>query len=307
MVKLLFILLSLSIPVDAQHVSTSPVKVFSRSLSDWGKLTPLERHKRGVDGDIKSRKISLNVIKQTDGIKSGLVIAYGHVIQPPYKVYIENKGIMVNGVQVSPSLIWQREVPKYSGKVPLGTEAKLQSAMAVSKKAHEIFCEFRITKAKEEVAAEILNFVKNSTETVLDAYWTDESRKDSLRIKWIDGVGSDSIDFPRSSCQNFITKLRSLLLPGEKNPEARHKQALGDYARGIIKRLNMGQIIVFASHGEGELRWDRRDEVNKIMGMKELNEIEKVEALNKLGFGYGGALDIIENHNSSEWKVQGPN
>lgn len=301
-IKLLIYTLIFAVPVrvNAQVVSTSPVKEFSGSLSDWGKLTPLERHKRGVDGDIKSRKIALNVIQQTGGIKSGLIIAYGHVIQPPYKVYVEDKGIMVNGVQVSPSLIWEREVPKYTGKIPPGTEAKLQSAMAVSKKAHEIFCEFRITKTKEDVAAEILNFVKNSTGTVLDAYWTDESRKDSLRIKWVDGVGPDDIDFPDGSCQYFMAKLRSLLFP----PEARHRQALEDYVNSIKKRLNMGVIMVFTSHGEGELRSDRRDEVNKIMAMKELNENEKVETLHKLGFGYSGALDIIENYNSDEWKAR---
>lgn len=303
-IKFIFILIIFAVPVKghAQHVSTSPIKAFSGSLSDWGKLTPLERHKRGVDGDIKSRKIDLNVIKQTDGIKSGLVIAYGHVIQPPYKVYIEDKKIMVNGVQVSPSMIWQREVPKYTSKISSATEAKIHSAMAVSKKAREIFCGFNL-KTKEEIASEILSFVKNSTDTVLNAYWTDESHKDSLRIEWVDGVGPDAIIFSKSSC-HFVAKLRSLLLPGEQKPEARHKQALEDYASSINKRLNMGRIMVITSHGEGELRLDRRDEVNKVMGMKELNENKKVEALNELGFGYSGALDIVENYNSDEWKVQ---
>lgn len=290
--------------VHAQHVSTSPIKAFSGSLSDWGKLTPLERHKRGVDGDIKSRKIDLNVIKQTGGIKSGLIIAYGHVIQPPYKVYIEDKNIMVNGVQVSPSLIWEREVPKNTVIIPAGTKAKVQRAMAVSKKAHEIFCELRNKKTKDEVAAEILSFVKNSTDTVLDAYWTDTFHKDSLQIKWVDDVGSDSIDFPRSSCPSFMDKLRALLLLGSQSPEARHKRALETYTRGLKKGLSMGHIMIFTSHGEVGLNWDQRDEVNKIMGMKKMSENEKVEALNKLGFGYSGALDIVENYNSDEWKVQ---
>lgn len=304
-IKILFLLISLCslAQVNAQEVSTTPAKAFG-SMADWAKLTPLERHKRGVDADIKSRKIELKVIPQTHGVKSGLVIAYGHVIQPPYKVYTEDDRIMVNGVQVSPSLIWQREVSKYSGKLTPVDKERYKRALAVTKQANVIFCDLKDSKPNEEVAATILSFVKKSTDIVIEAHWTDVFPKGSLQFQWVGDAGPDVIDFRNSSCQIIVSKLHWLGKLFEQSPKKRHKQILEDYVKGIIKRLNMGQIMIFSSHGEGDLRWDKRDDVNKIMGTKELSENDKVEALHKLGFGYSGALDIIENYNPEEWKVQ---
>lgn len=98
-----------------QGKSTAPAQ--TKRIIAWDKLSPLERYKQGAGANIKSRKIKITPINQTTGISTGLVIAYGHIIPPPYKIYIENNSIMVNGIQVSPSLVWEREVRAQSNPI----------------------------------------------------------------------------------------------------------------------------------------------------------------------------------------------
>ena len=125
---------------------------------DWEKLTPLEQYKQGVGKDIKSRKIDLKPITPKDGIKTGLVIAYGHVIKPPYKVYIEDSKIMINGVQISPSLIWERETPKSQYKSTPEQKQKYKRIIEVTEQARKIYCDNRTRKSDREMRKKIIKF-----------------------------------------------------------------------------------------------------------------------------------------------------
>jgi hypothetical protein len=89
-----------------------------------------------------------------------------------------------------------------------------------------------------------------------------------------------------------------------KTLEERHQDTLQNYVASLQKGLETGQVMVFASHGESQLNSDRRKEVNQVMQEKSMSESEKIEALNKLGFGYSGAMDIVENYLPEEWKVK---
>ena len=51
----------------------------------WQKETALKRHMllTRIKG---SRRIEIHPVRQAEGISTGLVIAYGHIIPPPYKI-----------------------------------------------------------------------------------------------------------------------------------------------------------------------------------------------------------------------------
>ena len=86
--------------------------------------------------------------------------------------------------------------------------------------------------------------------------------------------------------------------------EERHRGALDESIKGFKKRLEMDLTLIFSSRGEGQTREDIRSKVVAIMENKELTESNKIEQLKKIGLGYSGGLDVIENYNTEEWTVE---
>jgi hypothetical protein len=127
--------------------------------------------------------------------------------------------------------------------------------------------------------------------------------KGSLVIKYKGESSGDGIVFSENSCPSFWEKMQAKGFK-HKTLEERHQDTLQNYVASLQKGLETGQVMVFASHGESQLNSDRRKEVNQVMQEKSMSESEKIEALNKLGFGYSGAMDIVENYLPEEWKVK---
>lgn len=49
-------------------------------------------------------RMSINPERPDSGITTGLVVAYGHVLQPPYRVEARGQAVFVNGVQIDPPI-----------------------------------------------------------------------------------------------------------------------------------------------------------------------------------------------------------
>ncbi len=275
-------------------------------------LSPLERYKRTVDKDIKSRKIDLKPVKQVDGIKTGLVIAYGHVVQPPYNVYVGGKGIMINGVQISPSLIWEREVTQKASPhhPPSPTEPEtLNRELEVARAAVKIFQEGKYRKSDMERYNDAITYLLASTDVVKNIRLKNSFKEgDIIHVCWKrfeHCIGAIKLyDEDRVKQQHT----REANLPVKdmqpQTPEDRQKNALETSIKSIQNRLNMGFTLIFTSHGEGQKRTDIRKEVTRIMNNGHLNEETKIDELKKIGFGYSGALDIIENYHLEEWEIE---
>lgn len=293
----------LPILVNAEEKKASPLQ--GKGIVGWSKLSPLERHKQGVDGDIKSRKIDLKPVKQADGIKTGLVIAYGHVIPPPYKVYTENKKVMINGVQVIPSMVWEREAPKYVPTTRTTDEQKLaKRSTEVLAEARRIYCSGKDTKSMSLLSDDISNHISNAKDVVISAKWYSGKKlpQDSIQITWVKNVGPDAVSFRASECTDILRTSSEL----RGQADVRHQDALAEGQKSIERRLEKGWTLIFASHGQGQSYGDVRDEIVAVMENADLSPDQKAEEIKKrkLGFGYSGALDVVENYSSGEWKAR---
>lgn len=287
--------------LHAQEQSTAPAQ--AKGPVAWDKLSPLERYRQGAGANIKSRKIQIEPVNQTTGINTGLVIAYGHVLQPPYRVYLEGNRVLINGVQVVPSFVWERETKKAKSDIASDRKQRYSRIEAIQKLVLEIYCDGKGKKAGNVLVEEMLGSIRKETDIVVQASWQGDFPKGSLSVQYRGEDGADSIDLRETNCPSFWEKLRAKNQKKQTTDE-RHMEVLAGYVDGIKKGLEMGQVKFFASHGVSELGKDCRDDVNKIMADKNTSETQKAEALHQLGLDYAAALDVISNYSGAEWRVQ---
>lgn len=287
--------------LHAQDQSAAPSK--TKGAVAWDKLSPLERYKQGAGSNIKSRKIQIEPVSQATGISTGLVVAYGHVIQSPYRVYLEGDRVLINGVQVVPSVIWERETKKAKSAMSSDKKQRYSRIQAIQKRVLEIYCDGKGKKANKVLAEEILASIRKETDFIEKASWQGDFPKGSLSVQYRGEDGADSIDLRETNCPSFWEKL-SAKNQKKQTTDERHLEVLAGYVDGIKKGLEMGQVKFFASHGVSELERDCRDDVNKIMADKDASETQKAEALHQLGLDYAAALDVISNYSVDEWKVR---
>jgi len=267
-----------------------------RELSPWEKLKGIERAKflSPVKG---SRKIEINPVTPKDGIKTGLVIAYGHVIKPPYRVYYEGENLMINGVQVRPSLILERERKKKRKPEP-HSKGHVSKATKIMNTLKKMYMEGLKTKSLYEVQDEITEFVLKSSDVYKNPRWLSD---DVMEVRFTDPDIGFRINFSKTP-------------PIKVDPELRkkwQKKRTKEIHESILKRtkgtLRGGHTIIFLSGGgrQGHHN-DIRPKVNKIMTEKGLSEEERIDKLKDQIFlgSYESAFDVIENYNPEEWKVE---
>ncbi len=257
------------------------------------KLTRLE-HARKISRIKGSRKIDIRPIRQDKGIKTGCVIAYGHFMKPPFEVkYVDHK-LMINGVQVEPSIVLERErknrKPMESGYLKI-----VQRRMDVSKEIRKKYQEEKTYKSEVQLQRDILAFAK-SKDVVLDAKW----KNNAFMISFASGTGFGfmTLDKPRK--------------PEGWKPRSRKKvihEAEQSTLKGIKSALELdrGECLMFGSDLARMSLYDPRVIVGEIMKDPKLpTEEDKIEALQKKVFRglYEGAFDVIENYIPEEWKVE---
>lgn len=281
-------LFTVPILLSAQENSTTTVQTKKEAIP-WDKLTRFEQAKRSSSITIKgSRKIDINPVPQNDGIKSGGVIAYGHFIKAPFVIqYIAHK-LIINGVQVEPSLIWERE---YKAKKPV--DPKLlelaQRQIDVSKEIKTRYRWHKLYKSNTRLKEDIIAFAK-SKEVVLDAKWDN----DAFLISFAGGTGFEFMEL-ESPAKPFGWKKRT-------RDEA-FQEAEQSSIETITKDLRLGGCVGFQNGSRISIN-DPREKVNKILKDSTLTYEKKADLLSDTVFlgNYDVAFDVLENYNPKEWQ-----
>lgn len=166
--------------LHAQEQSTAPAQATAQKMAG-AVLTPIETARKltRIKG---SRKIEIKPIKQADGIKFGMVVAYGHLIPGPYKVEIVADKVFVNGVQVSPSLVAERDVKPV--KIPTDKKAFAQQMYDLNREIKKKYYVKALFIDKKKLQSEILSYTKSQS-IVEDARWG----TDILFVKYVGDVG----------------------------------------------------------------------------------------------------------------------
>lgn len=256
----------------------------------WGKLTPFERAKK--TSRIKgSRKLDIKPVVPVDGITTGCVIAYGHFLRPPFAVsYVEHK-LVINGVQVEPSLLLERE-QKNKKPVAAGSLNLAQRRIDVSKEIREKYQKEKNSKSESQLRSDILAFAK-SKDGVFDAKWDNNAFMISFSSSL--GFGFMELDAPVKP-ENWTSKSKDVRL----------QEAEQQSMEMVKSTLGMGDCLVFGGDAGRMSIKDPRENVIKIMADEKTTVEQKAELLGQRAFlgSYEEAFDVIENYNSREWDLK---
>jgi len=249
-----------------------------------------------------SRKIDIHPIKQSQGITTGLVIAYGHVIPPPYKVEYQGKRLMVNGVQVEPSLLLEREEarnrPPPPTQVQLGAYRETGRAIRL---AYKLYVEGIKTKPLEKVQDEVIRFLDKSSGVFQNPKWTGATTLDVHLADYGKPILL-GLDFSEEPLPEDYAET-----PQEKEKAAEgERRACEQVLSWIIGDLRKGHSVTFKSTGGQQIGGDVRAKVRKIMADTGLSREQRIERLREEVFrhSYGPALDVIDNYDPKEWEVK---
>jgi len=318
--KMILIALVFAVPVllNAQEQSTAPaqakregertteavnaVKKHEAELKSgvdtrlpWEKKKGLERHKMlsVIHG---THKIDIHPAKQADGIKTGLVIAYGHIIPPPYKVeYVADK-LVINGVQVKPSLIRERENDlQIKSAPPANKKEELWKGTKIEDVAQELYVNGLKNKPLEKVQREIIELISKSTDVYENPVWVSEK---ALRVQ----LAGSHIQYLMQFSEKPIVVLSPVEL--KRQSDERTGKAQKSILESVKKQLEKGKTIGFLSNGGEVDHWDPRGDVNEVMGEKGLTKDQRIEKLHDKNFTYDIAVDIVDNYAPSEWQTK---
>jgi len=284
---------------SAQPWQVLPAEISARKArnqkvhEEWNKLPPIEQARRssGIKG---SRKIAVSPVKQADGIKTGLVIAYGHIIPPPYKIETDGRNLLINGVQVDPSLVGERERKKQSGlHSPMSPEQAKQYRRQdeVDSQVLAIYRAGAGKKPMEQVRTEILELLRKSTDVYLNPGVSDKGYGGEI-------AGSGGLQFSMP-----LTLADSPKVP-DSVIKARASEARKDTVSMFSMDLKNGACIVFVSDGYTiGVNKSRLGNVYDIMQEPGLSNDDRIEKLKTQVFNnYEASFQIVENYRPEEWK-----
>jgi hypothetical protein len=228
-----------------------------------------EKHQRKVDRHIEITP------KQDGGINSGLVVVFGHLVKPPYKILFDNNHLLVNGVIVRPSPIQQREhgrIDRSSTTAEVAYAKKISSLMSA---AQEMYRETPAAMSQAQMESQILDFVKTQ-DIVADAKWTAASAMD-VTVRDANGASFRLvIQFSKTAP---ISKT-----PDEINANAAKNQ--GHHVQRLEEELGRGQCLFFSTDGgESNCSILRNAEFQKrisaIMSNAKLSEEDRLAQVRK--------------------------
>ncbi len=237
-----------------------------------------------------SRKIEIVPIKPAEGIATGGVVAYGHFIPPPYKVEYPDERLLINGVQVMPSLVRERERREHPMK-PLSPEnqAIQEKVGRLIRDAEEIYAKGKWLTSASVRQQKVLEMLGKHPDLVQKPRWQSEVLCYSTPV------------YSGSSCVNFGPSMFSSPKMQARNEAKNVAERISE----IERLLAEGMWVCFGSTlgGMGTTH-DSRASVNEIMKNPALSRNQKVELLEEHVFkNYDLALDVVDNYSAKEWGI----
>lgn len=232
--------------------------------------------------DKRDRRVAIQPKRLANGIKRGLIIAYGHPLRPPYSIEVRGEKIYVNAVQVLPSTLDE----KYWASIPKPTQNDREKAIRESlwKSGNEIQERAR----KGESHEKIFEFAKQQP-YMNNVHW--ESRG-VLEYTLPNGQPS-SIELPQ---------------PGEvriNEMEIKRRSAVATRARAkqIELMLRKGRCVIFVDSGISEqiMRESFPSGVPQIMDDATLSAESKAKRLRELLSVESVVADVMANYVREEW------
>jgi len=240
------------------------------------------------------RNVEVSAVQNSVGISSGLVVAYGHPLSQPYQFAYRGSILYVNGVQVEPTLIMQREYDKSHAEKMSPTKAtELTQLQNIANTAREYYFTNVDNMDKAILQAKVLKMVTTHP-LVKEARWLNEkqivytSKEDPYRFT--NGI-------------NFSIHASPPVAQARKSTKEIHKERIDEFE----DQLRSGGCIFFGTIGA----WlgskaqcgDVKSAVAKILDQSSVSEAEKETKLRKI---FGGSkdepLDIMSNYRNGEWK-----
>lgn len=256
----------------------------------WDLPPGLERH--AVLSKIKgNRQVAMRPTIPSDGINAGLVIAYGHVLQPPYRVDYEGDRLLINGVQIRPSLVLERErlqhpAPGLSDEM----SQMVKRGEVLVAGARETYQRGKGKRPLELLQEDIRDILIKSSDTFVSVTWT---RDDTVEVIYaISGI-------------HYVVDLsKTPQRMSSKDLEGRINRARTATIQSIRTRLARGACLLFVSdEWEGQCPQQVQSRVNAIMQEKKLSREQRIEKMKSEVFeDYDVALDVVDNYDVAEWE-----
>jgi hypothetical protein len=251
--------------------------------------TGLEAHreKRGIKG---SRQIEVRPETQASGIDSGLVLVYGHIIPPPYKVEYNKRRLMINGVQVKPSLTQARSDRVHPTK-PLAPELsdRHKRAGELMRKAQDIYAKEKTLTPNDVLKKKITGVLESDNDAIEKVTWNGWSdvcyKVRGFPVTMCDAIKPDPLRF--------------------RNPSAEQTaKGESEMITSIESGLRQGKWVLFGDGGGFSFLDDKHQVVKTIMEDNALSAEEQFKQLADILNDEGCALDVIDNYSSREWSLK---
>lgn len=246
----------------------------------------LERFQK-ISGAPLSRRISIDPRRPQTGISSGTVMAYGHPMAPPYNIEYIGDHLLINGVQVLPSLVKERHRRSRPVREPSAIrKSATAKAGGLIQKAKDLHAANHGKMSEEALHQKILDALRGHGE-VQSPRWQKEAL--CFSVSGYDGT----------ECVNFGHSLFSQPEIQTQNEEKNRSERVAQ----IEARLKEGKWVCFGSMGQMAIRANPRSAVREIMADGSLSREERIERLHKHVLrNYDLALDVSENYATSEWQ-----
>lgn len=295
--------------IKAQEISTNPVhkagleeskKAVDQHKKElaagvdtrlpWQKLKGYEQHKflSRIKG---SHKVEIHPVTQVSGITTGLVIAYGHVIAGPYVLEDIDEKLIINGVQVKPSVLVEK-IRRDKFEKHRTESASAQKISKIRNDVQEYYKSHVLISPKTTVKNTILAMINNSTDVFKNPEWKSD---DSIEVELSDSglkyrivLSESELNYQNSVFKN-LTKERL-----KKNREG--------FVNFYKKALESGGTLVFLSADYEVGGENVREKVVPIMKEKGLTREQRIEKMHSVSIDYGFAEDIVDNYIPNEWE-----
>lgn len=228
-------------------------------------------------------KIDVVPMKLSEGIKTGLVMVYGHIISPPFKVERDGNRIFVNGIRVQPSLVRERQERARKGPDLSHEQNELNKKIGlVYREAYKVYAESPSSAGKkiQDMMAQQPDIFKN--------------------VQWHESGANICFVSPRSKVQE-CWGLKPWDGPSKQELASNQVKIAEESKSSIERHLREGKFVVFDSRGQFGPTRDFRAAARAILRDKSLTRTQKIEKVKEVVEDYGLALDVVDNYSEAEW------
>lgn len=240
---------------------------------------------RPASAFLSDRKVDIKPRKPKSGIGTGLVIAYGHPIAPPYLVEYRGDYLFVNDVQVKPSIIDER---KWAAKSARPRDERYEHVMGVMERT---LARAQDMARKGSTQQKVIEFLRaqDFVEKVIS------EGQQAVVVSYFGGK-TVVVELPAEGT--------SVLTPSQI--AERSSAAKSNDVSGINGALARGNCVIFVNGGTSEERITSRFPaiVPQTMNDPELSPEEKLRRLNVV-LVESAAKDIVANYDEREWSWRG--